>query len=1439
MRTIPYILSLGLLILASSGTPDAGAQPVPVGERPVSSTAFADLVVDRFTTENGLPNNTVVSIVQDSVGFVWFGTHEGLARFDGFSFHVFQHDPLDPTSISSSWAEYLYVDSQGVLWVGTLGGGLNRFDQTTERFTSYRHDPDDPTSLIQDSVTVILEDHLGNLWVGTHGGLDRFDRETGTFTHYRHDPNDPTSLSNNQVRTLFEDRNGTLWVGTGSAFGAESPPEAGGLNRFDRQTGTFIRYLHDPNDPTSLADNKVETLFEDSRGNFWVGTLGGVLNRMDRERGTFERFYLDPSRPDRLSRFEQNTLPEACGATDCGTISFIDEDASGVLWIGNVRYGLFRYHPARGVRHHNSGPDDPNALANTLVWTTLETRDGTRWIGNFYGGVHRVTERSEQFRHYLGGDNTIEGPGGARVMGLETSDDGVVWIATLGEGLIRFDPQTNTVSRRRAGANGMSSLSSDSLLTLYYDRSGVLWIGARDGTVSRFDRQTGRFRHYRAGADDRVCPRAPVESRFGFEGAVTAIQEGLDGNIWVGFYGKGLAHIDRESGAFRVYCQEPGDPQSLSSNVVTSLIVDRNNRLWVGTARGLNRFNPESGTFSQYHIASLVTFLYESRSGELALGTYNGGVYLFDPDDGTSTHLGPGLPQGSVTAIVEDREGRFWVGILDGTLHAPRLGQIARFDPSTRSFRVFTSADGLPDIAFLTGIASRTDGTLYFGGRGGFVAFDAASFGELAPPEVVFTGFRVYNDPVEPGPDAPLKESIHRTKKVELSHELNDFTIEWAALDYRSRAPFQYQYILERYDQGWVEARNQRSARYSRLAPGQYVFRVRAARPGEGWAAEGAAITITILPPWWRTWWAYSLYGLLMVGSVLGAGLAYRRRVIRAEQEKARERELQQAREIERLNVQLEVQNRKLVRLTEIRSRFFANISHEFRTPLTLLLGPVEDALHSEEGFDRLRHNLLIMQRNAHRLLELIDQLLDLARLESGSMKLRAGPLDLITFMREMVESFAARAEAERIALQFVAEADECEVYADPDKVEKIFSNLLANAFKFTPEGGRIRVRLLVEDGSHALVEVRDTGQGMTPEELTHIFDRFYQADSTLTRKHGGAGIGLALAKELVELHGGTIDVESQPGFGAIFTVRLPLGSAHLPPDSVMEAEAHPIARRPVSAYVEPVDDGEAKEPGPAGAPLVLVVEDHAELRAYIRKHLARTYRVAEAADGVEGLEAAHQELPDLVIADVMMPGMDGIALCRAIKQDDRLAHVPVILLTARADEESRLEGLTTGADDYLTKPFSMEELLVRVENLIELRRTLRQRFSGELVIRPTGVSVPSEEAAFLEQVRTVVEQRLGDSGFVIDQLADEMGLSRRHFHRRIKELTGLTPGGYIRMMRLERAAQLLEQRAGNVSEIAYRVGFQDPDYFSRLFKQAYGVSPSGFAGEPASPAQE
>lgn len=1383
------LLVLGLLPALSPG-----AQPRP-------------LAFERITEEAGLPGGVVSAIQQDQQGFLWVGTWVGLARYDGYAFTHFHHDPADPTSRRPGPVESLYADSKGYVWVGYYGndGGLDRYDPATETFTHFHHDPDDPGSISEGQVITSYEDSKGFVWVSIQGyGVDRYDPETDTFTHYPHDVDDPASLSSASVRVIYEDSRGVLWFGAGEPG---SRPESGGLNRYDPERDAFTRYLHDPEDPTSLGDNRVQVVYEDARGTLWIGTWGDGLHTYDRERDAFTRFTYDPDDPSRPSLPRLRRSSEISDPLGSG-ITVVHEDRDGILWIGGYLGGLDRYDPATGRRtHYEYDPNDPHSLGDNRIWRMCESHDGTLWIAT-WGGLFKVNLAAGRFRSYMHDPNDPRTVGPYYVTALHENRSGDLWVGTSRGGLQKLNRDSGTFTS--IPADHAHSRPTDYWVSrIFEDRSGTLWVGSNG--LKYLDRRTERV----------------VAADIALSSAILEIHEDEEEVLWIGTP-RGLYRYDRRADTLAHFRHEQQDPNLRPFDVIHAIGEAPNGALWLGTAGGLSRFDRATNTFTIVLEDITVMALFERRQGEVWLATASQGLLLYDAETGKSTSYttADGLADNTIGGILEDDQGFLWLGTNRG---------LSRFDVARRSFRNYDVTAGLPTNILGTdgqtkAAAKGHSGALYFRGMGGFVMVSPELTADNpAPPRLALTGLRYTdrNRRARAHPEVALP--LSPAGNMRLVHTQNDLTFEYVGLHFANSAGNEYAHMLEGYEDAWRYVGAQRTATYTNLSPGAYTFRVKAANADGVWNEEGASLDFVILPPWWQTGWAYALYVVLFIAGFVAANRIQRGRLIRKERAKAaiREAELRAQAAHERAAT--------LQQIDALKSRFFANISHEFRTPLTLILGPVQDALRDERGL--AGHQLDLIRRNGQRLLRLINQLLDLSKLDAGGMELHARPGDLAAFLRRLILSFTSRAEREGIALSFSAEPEQIATTFDRDMLEKIVSNLLSNAFKWTPTGGKIALSARTFDDT-VEVSVRDTGPGIPKGEILRLFDRFYQVDGSPTRRHEGSGIGLALVKELVDLHGGAISVESQVGFGTAFVVTLPL--VEVPDEELEPVEDEALEElKDTWTYEGEGKKIETRGPGrrptedtrPAHRATVLLVEDNADVRAYVRGHLEHDYEIYEAGDGLEGLAKAREIQPDLVIADVMMPRMDGFALTRAIRSDEDLNHIPIVLLTAKADLESRVEGLEEGADDYLPKPFDAEELLARVESLIEIRRLLRERFSGEVLLGPRDIAVPSEDALFLERIREVTEAQMTHPNFGVDQLADEVALSPRQLQRRLKKLTNLSAAGYIRMMRFARAAQLLEQEAGSISEIAYRVGYKDVDHFSKVFKQIYKVVPSAYGG--------
>ncbi len=1419
-------LWLSLLIAAVWPAPHA----LFAQERPI---AFKHLTID-----DGLSQSLIHAILQDRKGYMWFGTQDGLNRYDGYRFTVFKNDPFDSTSISGNEVTALYEDRDGNLWIAA--GMLNRFDPVTERFTRYALLPEQRQTPSALSITKICADQNGALWLSTRNhGLFHLRREGQraegeerplrfTVRQYAHEPRDPASLSDNNVHTVYVDRRGVLWAGTHA-----------GLDRLELNAATSA-FTHFTFENDGLSQNHVFSLHEDENGVLWLGTFVGLSKlRMTSEGparfmhylhapGAFEMDWRGLVRDIAASREGKLWLATFGGLAlfdpqretfeylhhkddESSSLSFdglvsLHRDRANRMWVGTAGKGLDVFDPnAKTFKLYRGPTTFKSALSVRSMLPTHEGPDSVLWISSNHG-LGRLLRASGVYEQIvLPGLSATE-----QINGILEDHAGQLWFATH-HGLYAYEPATKQITRYRHDPNDAGSLlPGEDVDLVYEDEETGLWVTCQS-VLAKFDRAGARFTKYR-------------DAHAGISSFECMLRD-RNKILWLGWNG-GLARFDPAATSFRYFRNNPADRNSLSFNSVYSLCLDPRapeKYLWIGTGGGgLNRLDLQTEKF----------------------------IHFTESD---------GLPNNVIYAILPDASGNLWMSTNKGISQL-----LLDEDSSTPRFKNYDVSDGLQSNEFnRAGFGMSRSGEIFFGGINGLNSFFPAEIkGNPHAPPVVFTDFKLFYKSISwRDKNSPLTQAIATTPAITLTHAQNVFTVEFAALDFTAPERNRYAYRLENFNRDWIETGTERTATFINLPPGKYVLRVKGSNNDGVWSAEAASLKIIITPPWWQTWWAYLLYASFAIATLVTiykTRVRYLKKRAAALEATVVERTAEvvaQKQRIEKQNAQLETQAEKLTELDHMKSRFFANLSHEFRTPLTLILGPVEQALQeTPEG--KARSRLRLAHTNAQRLLGLINQLLDLSKLESGKMQLRAAEGDLVAFLQNLAVAFAPLAERKRIALRFASTEKKLLVYFDRDKAEKIFNNLLSNAIKFTPEGGEVSVQLSVNSNQlplntdhwslitdhWILVTIKDTGIGIPADKLPHVFDRFYQVDASPTREYEGTGIGLALVKELVELHRGEVSVTSAEGKGSTFTVRLPLGKDHLAPEEVLEiSEQYSVGSDQSSV----ISEHEAMTPSlqNSNAPsiqksitpeiqerdLVLIVEDNAEMRRYVRQELEPAYRVLEAANGEEGLAAALEAIPDVVISDVMMPKMNGYELCSRLKTDERTSHIPVILLTAKADRLDKLAGLETGADDYLGKPFDRQELVARVKNLIALRRKLRERFARQLTLKPSEVAVESRDEAFLKKVMTVIEERMGEEGFEMETLCRSVGMSRAQLQRKLKALVNQSPMELVRSMRLERAADLLRQNAGSIAEIAYQVGFSSQAHFTRSFHEHFGAPPSEF----------
>lgn len=1356
---------------------------------------------------------------------MWFGTWGGLCRYDGYKFKIYKHDPDDPNSLSDNWIFCVYEDVYGYLWIGTREG-LNLFDVKAGRFIRFVHDEKNQHSLSSNVIAVLREDDGGNLWIGTYDGglnvLTKDQREmakdnpyllsqhTSRFLHISADQKNPASLSHKSAINITKDREGALWIST-----------LGGLDKIivqgaSRNSGThdahtldykIIRYRYHPNDVRGLSDNHISTVFQDRAHTMWIGSSRHGLYKLVSD-CTAGKMRSTPMYCDAV--FENFVHdPVQSGSIAHNDVRRIFEDSEGNFWIGTYGGGLDLYdRKTNSFTHHRHDESNPYSISDDVILSIFEDRGGIVWIGTRYG-LSKYNKFKNQFSLHnfsRGSDTTFRQND---IWSICESRDGLLWFGSYRSGLINYNPRTKKLNTYSNDPKDPTSIWNNFVLALHEDRRGRLWVAHENG-FSRFDRNANRFQ--------KIISIPKDEFAIGF----TSIAEEKDGKLWIGMHGEGLILFDPESGEQKRFRHDPANAKSLSDDYILSLQFDKHGNLWIGAGRGLNRFNNADSSFMRFihdpHDAgsisnNIVLTIALDSIGILWCGTDGGGLNRFDPSTNSFSHFTEkdGLPSNLVDAILVDAHNRLWISTSRG---------LTCFDARKKQFRNYEQSDGLQSNEFNR--SSRCigrDGKMFFGGVRGVNAFfpDQLRDNHIIP-KIVITDFLLFNKSVLSRPDVfPLHEPIHSTNEIILEYDQNMLTFEFTALDFSAPEKNQYRYRLEGFDDDWIQAGTNRYATYTNLSAGEYTFHVQGSNSDGYWNTEGASIRLTVRPPFWKTWWASMLY----VGALGGILLA----LLRFERYRMKLKNTVRMKEM---------QAERLEEMNQLRSRFFANISHEFRTPITLILGPIDQLLKRVTTSED-RSRLEMVRRNAVRLLRLVNQLLDLSKLESGKMKLHLSRIDVTPFLRGVVMQFHSLAERKNICFTLTMDFESLVVPIDREKVEKILNNLLSNAFKFTPAHGEISVTIrhneIVGDNLHRdaiEIHVKDNGDGIPEEAIGKIFDRFFQAGETSA--YEGSGIGLALTKELVELHEGTIHVLSEEGRGAEFVVVLPIYNE---PEAIVSDETEPdsIVTEEL-ASVEPTHI----EENPRilkDKPIVLIIEDNSDVRLFIRQQLHIAYSLLEAGDGAEGVAKAQDQIPDLIISDVMMPVMDGYEVCRRLKSDEKTSHIPIILLTAKASNDSKIAGLETGADDYLTKPYNFNELNARVRNLIESRRRLREKFSRGLVLEEKAPTLNPIDDAFLKKIIEAIETNMENPDFGIESLMEISHMSESQLRRKLKAVVDQTPAIFIRSLRLKRAANLLKEHAGTVTEIAYRVGFNNLSYFARSFREEFGVLPSEYDKHP------
>lgn len=1380
-----------------------------------------DLRFSRLDLYNGLSHNQVNSMLSDRQGFVWFGTMSGLNRFDGYGFKVFRNKSGDTTSLVDNYIQHLFLLPDEKIWVMTrdlpsiYNSRTEKFDNNVDAYLK-------SIGLPAGSVISVVNRNPDRYWF-LYDSL-------GLFLHSK---NQSSNFLKGRISAMVETKDKSIWVIHRNGILQKYDPSNGKLLVSSNSVGQYI------------PQESSFQLFEDNDGDLWIWTANAPNGLIHYDVSSNKTIYFS----ERAIRYEKSPDETSVDKTFASKLSSnlitgLIQDEKGLVWAATDHGGINLIDKKKNysIRYLKNDPKDNRSLAQNSITNLLKDDNGVIWVGTFKQGISYVNERILKFQHYHHSDANANSLPFDDVNRFVEDRSGNLWIGTNGGGLIYFDRKNNSFKQFLHQPGNTNSISNNVIVSLLIDHTNKLWIGTYFGGLTSYDGKN--FVHYR---HDPSNPSSLSDDR------VWEIFEDSNNQLWVGTLNGGLDLMDRNTGTFKHHQANPGGNGLLQSNYISALLEDRSGNLWIATAIGVTVFEKGKSKPVQYNHSSdknslsndNVISLFEDSKGRIWIGTREG-LNLFNADSKnfSSYTTENGLPDNAVLNMLEDDQGSLWISTPNGLCKV-------RFENNSLSVINYDEINNLQGREFNENAALRTrNGELIFGGPSGFNIIDPdKSSADATPDKIVFTDFQIQNKSIVPGSELNgrviLDSSLNYLDELVLKHKENVFSIEFSSLNFPHGSRDRYAYLLEDFNKDWLYTDgSQRRVTYTNLDPGNYVFRVKVLGSDGNWSEE-RSIKIKIEPPFWRSPLAFLLY---IIGAVAILILA---RKITLDRAHMRFEVAQQKTEAERVQA-----------LDQLKTKFFTNVSHEFRTPLSLILSPLDQIIKQTPDPDQ-KKQLHLVQRNAKRLLNLVNQLLDFRKMEVQEIKLYPAIGDIIQFIKDISYSFTDISEKKGIEFSFESEVESLEIYFDRDKMEKILFNLLSNAFKYTPDNGKVKVQLrMSEDGNEKglvtglfekganlkepeilqennpqnFLELRvsDSGIGIPSDKHDLIFERFFQNEVPQTMVNQGSGIGLAITKEFVKLHNGTISVDSEPGRGTTFIVLIPAVKINVHPvtniDGQFSQEGNPDNESEITRAANLEADQEfSEETGAKRKKTILVVEDNEDLRFYLKDNLKNQYHVVEAVNGKEGWEKAKQISPDLIVSDVMMPLMDGMELAKQLRSDTITAHIPVILLTAVGNPDKQVEAYKLGISDYITKPFTFEILESRINNLFAQQKLLQKKFQKQIEVNPSEITVTPLDEQFITQALQAVEKNMDNPDFSVEDLSREMLMSRVGLYKKILSLTGRSPLEFIRSIRLKRAAQLLEKSGKSVSEIAYEVGFNNPKVFTKYFKEEFKKLPSQY----------
>lgn len=1334
----------------------------------------AQLRFERIGNQQGLSQSTVLKIFQDKKGFIWFATRDGLNKYDGYNFTIYRHVFNSPNSLSSSNISCIAEDQNENLWVGTSDGGINKMDKETGKFIHFQF-TNDKRDISKLNIAAIKVTKDNQIVVATYwSGLVYIDGKSNRTT-WKSIKTSP--ISTNYISHIYQDRKENLWLG-------------GSLGVFTQISRDGKAHSFKIENNLTPRKNQITSFSEDAWGNILIGTRGNGLYRFETATKKVSQILYNSSQIDRDN-----------------LITSLAYDQENTLWIGtDSGIILLKNNNFKHPTHLLTNPDSETGLNSHAIQSLMVDRDDNVWIGTWEAGLNVHFKNRNKFALCRHKTNTQQSLLRDKVTAIVCEDEYKVWVGS-NTGLTLLDRKTNEFKHFVVNPSTSTVLNNNDINFLHIDKEGDLIVSTWGAGLRILKKGSSHFLNYRYN-DGQYTPY------------FTCIESSKTPHkLWIGTQESGILSFDKITKKF-TSITELNKTGILAEIHVNSILEDSKGVLWIGSYNnGTFMYDPKTHKITHFKQSdkprsikgNYVFQIFEDSQKRIWIATNGGGLCLYQPqtrDFKTWTTL-DGLPNNTIKGILEDKHQNLWLATNEG---------LSQFIISSNSFKNYTQADGLQGSEFLiNAYAQSKNGEMFFGGTGGMNVFHPDSLGENNKvPSVYITGLRLFNKPLSVGQhDSPLQKDILATKELTFEANQNVFSLEFTALDFESLKNNHYAYLLEGFDNEWQYVGTQRIASYTNLNAGEYVFRVKASNNDGVWNPREATIKIIILPPWYKTWWAYWIYGGLIIGSIY----VYRKVI--------------QVQERFKLDIKIqEKENAQIQALDRLKTNFFTNISHEFRTPLTLIISPLEKYLSENKDLPNpQKKRAESIYRNAKQLQKLINQLLDLSKLEAGRFFPEITQSDIVEFTEKVTNSFQDLAEQQHISLQFISLEAHLMAYFDANIVEKMLINLLSNAFKFTKKGGTINVSITSKssDNQQVIIKVSDDGIGIASENLPNIFNRFYQVDDKNQSQVVGTGVGLSLCKELAELHLGEILVSSKLGEGTTFSVYLPIGKNAFDSQWIREGENIPDNQHPLTSNTTQVHQNQENDRVNKDKPLILIAEDNEDLRTYIKEIFIQDFQILEAENGLLAQRIAEENLPDLIISDWMMPLKNGIELCQSIKTTANTSHIPVIILTSKSSNESKLMGLETGADDYITKPFNANLLAVRVKNILENRKKLRELFSISPKIKAREITLNSFDEHFIERVIKIVEDNISNVNLDIAFLEEELKMSNMQMYRKLKSLTNLSGNEFIKNIRLKRAVQLLESENYNIAEVAYKVGFNDPSYFTRIFKKQYGKVPSEY----------